>query len=276
MATYKFIDEEIELIPSIIEFNKEPNYHRKMVGNHPKFFVHSIIGGQHLFGLSKFCAFKDITSDDYLSGKRRETNGGKTQKHIEKVVNRQWEPYEGIAKNIQKAFKQWIESFFPHYNIYNANFLTIEAKLLKKVKAENKRSITQDELEILLDFKKRIGAIGEEIAITYEADRLLKLGASSPLNYITHTSKINANAGFDIYSDFNKKVRFIEVKSNVNNTGEIYLTSNELNTFKSNPGEAYIYLVNITNLEKKEGIVKVFDDVDELGEREAILYKIIR
>jgi hypothetical protein len=36
----------------------------------------------HTFGLSKFCAFKNITFEEYIAGHRRRTGGGTTQKHI--------------------------------------------------------------------------------------------------------------------------------------------------------------------------------------------------
>ncbi|MES2382165.1 MAG: hypothetical protein V4538_14055 [Bacteroidota bacterium] len=122
---YKFVNNELELAQSVIEFFAKPKSWKKTTGNAPRYFVHIQNGGQHSFGLSKFCAFKNITVEEYLYNYRHKTNGGNTQKHIAKLTRKDWIPRKKIDYEIRKAFDEWITKFHPNYTLENASFITI-------------------------------------------------------------------------------------------------------------------------------------------------------
>jgi len=273
MKQYKLVETNDELLNSLLEFNKETNYYRELLGNAPVYFVHSIIGGKHQFGLSKFCAFKNITAEDYIAGFRYYINGGPAQIRLKKITTKEWMKYSNSPKAIQYEFKKWIHSFFPNYNINNAAFITIEID--SAVKKQVPKLITQEELELVLEQKKVIGLIGEEIAYKYECERLARLGAKKPSKFVTHTSLINAAAGFDIFSDFEKSTRLIEVKSNISGHGDIFITQTELESFINNVGKSYFYIVSVTDVKERKGhVTKEIQDINELGDLEPVLFKV--
>lgn len=86
----KFIKNKENLTNSVVEFFSKPEFWKVTIGNAPKYFVHIKNGNVHNFGLSKFCAFNDITVENYISKHRYETNGGTTQKHIVKISTQNW------------------------------------------------------------------------------------------------------------------------------------------------------------------------------------------
>ena len=73
---------------STLEFFSKPEFWKATTGNAPKYFVHIQNGEKHSFGLSKFCAFKDISVEEYISTCRYKTNGGTTQKYIAKLTGK--------------------------------------------------------------------------------------------------------------------------------------------------------------------------------------------
>jgi hypothetical protein len=275
MLTYKFVDDKDEVVNSVLEFNKEANYYRELVGNNPHYFLHLEKGGRHFFGLSKFCAFKNITIAAYIREFRYATDGGKTQNHLRKIISQDWIEYSNSSEIIKLSFEKWVHSYFPKYKVIRAQFITIQSGQNLK-KSCNLRQ-TQEELEKILELKKIIGSIGEEIAYQYEYNRISQLGAIDATKHITHTSLYDVNAGFDIFSDFDGEVRLIEVKSNVNGIGDIYITRNELQNFKLNTDKSYLYVVSITDLKKRRGKVeKIITNIEDLGKLEPILFKVIK
>lgn len=272
---YKFIDNEIELAESIVEFFEKPEFWRATIGNAPKYFVHIKNGNQHSFGLSKFCAFKNIEVEEYISEYRYKTNGGNTQKHISKITRKNWIPRKKIENEIREEFDNWITQFHPNYTLDNASFITISN--FNQIKPEIK-FVDPKTLEENLKLQREIGEIGEQIVIQYELNRLRNLGIKNAEKYIEHTSKKNSAAGFDIGCFVKKDNRFIEVKSSLNNKLDFFITENEYCTLEKLGNEAYIYLVHITDYVKKEG--KVFktlrNPVKELkltGSLKPIAYK---
>tara|TARA_R110002050_G_scaffold264951_3_gene405926 strand:- start:284 stop:1489 length:1206 start_codon:yes stop_codon:yes gene_type:complete len=251
---YKFVDNEKELAESTLEFFSKPEFWKATIGNTPKYFVHIQNGNNHIFGLSKFCAFKNISVEEYISSFRYKTDGGTTQKHIADLTNKSWKPRKNIDIEIRENFDNWISEFHPNYNLDNASFITISQK--KKVKKRKQKFIDPKTLEDNLKLQREIGEIGEEIAFDYEINRLLKLGVKNVEKYIEHTSKLNSGAGFDITCLVKKDNRFIEVKSSLNDNLDFFITENEYCTLEQLGNEAFIYFVHVTNLEKKEG--KVF------------------
>jgi len=252
---YKFVDDEKELAESTVEFFSKPEFWKATIGgNAPKYFVHIQDGKNHIFGLSKFCAFRNITVEEYISSYRYKTDGGTTQKHIVNLTETEWKPRKEIDSEIRKEFDNWISEFHPNYNLENASFITITQE--KKVKKRKQKFIDPKTLEDKLKLQREIGEIGEEIAYDYEINRLKKSGVKNTEKYLEHTSKLNSGAGFDITCLAKKDNRYIEVKSSLNDNIDFFITENEYCTLEQLGNEAFIYLVHVTNLEKKEG--KVF------------------
>lgn len=251
---YKFVDNEKELAQSTFEFFGKQEFWKAAIGNAPKYFVHIQNGKQHIFGLSKFCAFKNITVEEYISSYRYKTTGGNTQKHIAKLTGKSWVPIKKIDSEIGKEFDDWITEFHPNYNLENASFITISQ--LANTKKQKRKFIDPKTLEEKLKLQREIGEIGEKIAFEYELNRLSGIGIKNPEKFIEHTSKLNSSAGFDISSLVKKDNRFIEVKSSLNKNLNFFITENEYQTLNELGDNAFIYFVHITNFQEKTG--KVF------------------
>ncbi|MDP3929882.1 MAG: hypothetical protein Q8R57_12735 [Bacteroidota bacterium] len=155
----KFIENVKELINSIISYNSSPEFIRSSLGGFPKYFVHTVINGNHYFGLSKFCAFNDISLLEYTSGVRKKANGHETQKHISKVCYEPWTTYDDSEYIIQKEFDNWINGIFPTYKKHQANFITVTTST--KITINKKKGKVDEKLNRL------IGEIGEKIALQY-------------------------------------------------------------------------------------------------------------
>ncbi len=219
---YKLVDNEEELALSTFEFSGKHEFWKATIGNAPKYFVHIQNGDKHTFGLSKFCAFKDITVEKYISSYRYKTNGGNTQKHISKLTGKDWIPRIRIDSEIREEFDNWISEFHPNYTLENASFITI---LLSTNTYLNKaKFIDSKTLEENLKLQREIEDIGEKIAFDYEVNRLLNNGIKNPEKFLEHTSKINSSAGFDISCLVKKENCFIEVKSSLNKKLDFFIT----------------------------------------------------
>lgn len=108
-----FVESIADLIESVRHFMEVPEHWRNAVGARPKYFVHYQEGEKYYFGLSKFCAFKDIDLDDYVARLRYTTDGATTQRHISEITGQVWEPLEKTDKAICNEFKAWFFGFFP-------------------------------------------------------------------------------------------------------------------------------------------------------------------
>ncbi len=114
-----------DIANSVIKFNDNPKLRKAALGSSPKYFVHIKYKNQHAFGLSKFCAFNNITVENYLNEYRYKTNGSITQKYIAKLTKQSWVSRNNISNEIQLHFDNWISDIFPNYNLNKANFITI-------------------------------------------------------------------------------------------------------------------------------------------------------
>lgn len=250
---YKFIDNKRELAQSIIEFFNKPEFWKATIGNAPRYFVHFENGDKHVFGLSKFCAFRNITVEQYISSLRYKTNGGITQKHIANLTKEDWVPRSKINKDVRVAFDKWITGFYPNYKLNNASFITIDQSI--EVLSPREKFINPETLEERLRYQREIGKVGEQIALDYEINRLKENGVKNAEVYVEHTSTINSAAGFDINCLVKDDLRFIEVKSSLNDNLDFYITENEFKTLEGLGDNAYIYFVHILDLGKKIGNV---------------------
>jgi hypothetical protein len=251
MATkYRFVNNINELTDSTLEFYDKPEFWKATLGSGPKYFVHVKNKEKDTFGLSKFCAFKNITVEEYLKTYRYLTHGGTTQKHISWLTGQDWKPRNKIRNDIRESFDNWILQFFPNYNLNNASFIT-----LRPVEINRKKLVTPKDLQENLRFQEELGQVGEEIAISFEIQRLKDQGFPNPYKYIDQVSKMNSAAGYDIYSSTDAETRYIEVKSSLNNKLGFFITENEVHTLETLGNEGYIYMVHITDVTKRKGAV---------------------
>jgi len=118
-----FVQNVADLIESVRRFMEAPEYWREAVGARPKYFVHYQEGRKHYFGLSKFCAFKGISLEKYVTRLRETTNGAITQRYIRRLTGQSWKPLERVDRTIRNEFKAWFFRFFP--DTYNLDQLFI-------------------------------------------------------------------------------------------------------------------------------------------------------
>jgi len=249
-----FIKNTKELADSVQAFMDSPEYWRDAIGSNPKYFVHLHGDNKALFGLSKFCAFRDISLEDYVVELRSTTGGGATQKHIKKICDTEWIPLASTSSELQKQFKKWFKSITDGRIGYeHIHIITINDKV--NVEKRTKRQVSPEELQNRLAAQNEIGAAGEEIALTHEKNRLRALGVADAEADIVQVSLQNVAAGFDIRSKHRKDIRYIEVKSSTSVGAAVYVTPNELSTLKKHGDSAYLYVVHVTDVRKKEGKV---------------------
>ena len=275
-TSYLFCQNSSELENSLTAFfEADRSLRRSAVGNNPHYFVHQLKDGKHLFGLSKFCAFQDITLTKYLGHFNKIVTGGKTRKHIASLTGQSWRNYSQAKKDVQSAFEAWIHDFFPKYQLKHASFITLQTASSEE-KKRKPRSITPEQLAAQLMRQAELGAAGEQIAIDFERQRLVKAGDAHP--EIDWVSKRNVREGFDIYSRSGKQQRFIEVKASSDSDNAFFITSHEYEVLKDLKEEAFIYRVHVEDPSVPTGNVfrVIQNPIHTLDEASftAVLYKV--
>lgn len=249
-----FVTNTVELADSVRAFMDAPEYWRDAIGNHPKYFVHVEGSTEQLFGLSKFCAFRDISLEDYITGLRRTTGGGTTQKHLSRVCGKEWTPLMSTPRQLQEEFRKWFNELTEgKLSINDIYLLTVD--LEAKPRARIKRIVSPEELQRRLAAQTNVGHIGEVIALAHEKARLLSLGATKVTIDLQQVSLVNTAAGFDIRSAYKKKIRYIEVKASTSIDSAIYVSPNEIATLQKHGQSAYLYIVHVTDVRKRVGTV---------------------
>ena len=173
-----------------------------------------------------------------------------------------------LAEFNEEDSKYW----FPKNEIFNVCKnpeilpMLYEIKLLEKIEDKifiNKRftekiqrltigfpkgKISQKQIDDSLKIMKKIGNLGEEIALEYERERLEEMGCTKEAQNVEKISEEFANAGFDIRSfdgkseDLNHN-RFIEVKSSTDEEFSIHWSHNEMEFAKKYPDNYWIYFI---------------------------------
>lgn len=260
---FEFVETPQDLATSVRHFMEEPKYWREAVNAYPKYFVHLYEGGKHLFGLSKFAAFKNVTLGDYVTRLRSHANGNWTQKRISSIVGRAWVPVGDVPAEVRDAFTKWFYDFYPSQHPRDdISILTLETQPGKGRKPKRPgsgsgaRALSPQQLANKLQLQSKIGNVGEEIAMQHEIARLASLGVRDAERWVERVSTRNTAAGFDILSSPpGKEHRFIEVKSSKSASSDFYITRNELTTLNRHGDQAYLYLVHITDLSAHAGNV---------------------
>ena len=254
-----YVESKPEIVKSILNFMESPKYHRKATASAPKYFLHFQKGTHHYFGLSKFCVFKDIALLDYIKEIRFQTGGGDAQKRIARITRQKWTPISKIDYVVRKEFQEWFFDFFPKdYNLDRISLISL--KLQKGVRASTNKpktnQVSPDELVRKLKRQEQIGKAGEDVAYLHEVGRLRTLNIRDPEKWIDRVSFRNAAAGFDILTEVPRRdLRYIEVKSTTGTADSIYITRNEVDTLEVHGEDAYLYIVRVSNLKRKEGHV---------------------
>lgn len=109
----------------------------------------------------------------------------------------------------------------------------------------------------ILNRQRENGSAGERIVIDWEKTRLKDCGCSTPDEFVTHTSKKNVGAGFDIHSHWTAdQERFIEVKTTASGADYFFMSENEKEVLKGKAENAYIYIVDLDSSGKDTGTVR--------------------
>jgi hypothetical protein len=120
-----------------------------------------------------------------------------------------------------------------------------------------KKSLSQDDLEKILQENRTIADLTENAVLEYERKRLLNLGKEKEAKLVRRISKLNSNAGYDIESFNGDKPlfdydRLIEVKSYKGEKIRFFWSSNEKRVAEEKGNNYWIYLV--CNFKKKRQI----------------------
>jgi hypothetical protein len=121
-------------------------------------------------------------------------------------------------------------------------------KIQKLTVGRPKQEISQKQIDDSLKIMKKIGNLGEEIALEYERERLVKLDCEKEAQNVERISEEVANAGYDIRSFSGKSDdlihdRFIEVKSSTDSEFSIHWSHNEMEVAKKYPDNYWIYFI---------------------------------
>lgn len=131
------------------------------------------------------------------------------------------------------------------------DIVVINPQYLQLITKGQKR-ITQKQLEIQLQNKKRIGDISEKIVLNSEKNRLGQEGNIKESKNVCLISKEFANAGYDIESFLkdDKKINkiYIEVKGSSEKKLDFYWSINELEKAKKYGDKYWIYFVPGVNV----------------------------
>lgn len=103
-----------EIKDQVKRFKAAPKYWKDACGKNPVYFVCLRTGKEYKFGLSKFCAMRNITLQQYVEGqKRNNARGGyATKERIKYVTGKEWKPIEDIPAKIRSKFRNWFGGFY--------------------------------------------------------------------------------------------------------------------------------------------------------------------
>ncbi len=126
MLDFTLIESEEDLRRNVNEFNKHIIQARKEVIT-GKYFIHLKSDSEDKFAPSKFSYLKDISIERYLEDRKYERiDGGDAQKHIKKITNKEWTPFNELTSSEQESFIDWIRPFPKRRkNLEKTCFITI-------------------------------------------------------------------------------------------------------------------------------------------------------
>jgi hypothetical protein len=121
-------------------------------------------------------------------------------------------------------------------------------KHVRNLRAATNQNITQEELNIMLENKRRAGFRAEELVFHYEKNRLLKNGLLAEAERVLRISELDVAAGYDIKSFSGNQSellysRFIEVKSSQFNYINFHWSANEIDVAERLGEKYWIYYI---------------------------------
>ena len=253
----------------------------------------------------KFSIFQTFAS--MVEYKRKET--GKVDRFIEF-----YSLCEEVKKELLKEkefiaeYNKWMLSHSytdENYNLLTQDFIYAVARYFNNntyTKSDKKKPIASNSPKVIeasqfshvnesfsgefkavkgVDYAKKdeifrgIGLLGEEWAVTYEKERLSKLGIS---HSVIHTSIEEGDGkGYDIESveDDGITPRYIEVKTTTGGVGQpFYFTSNELFYSELNKEHYYVYRIyNFKSATKQADLLMIHGSLKELNGK-PVSYKV--
>ena len=150
-----------------------------------------------------------------------------------------------------------------------AEFVCLDEVDIPVPKAKNKYSVIRKESVKKIDQLKKAktnaknGLLGEELVLTYEQERLRKIGREDLISQIRWVSKEDDTTGYDIISfdvDFNGDIseKYIEVKTTEGSCDSVfYISANEVDTMEKIKNNYYIY--RVFNLKSKHPQLYILD-----------------
>lgn len=157
-----------------------------------------------------------------------------------------------IAEEVNRIIEKAI---LDESNLNEAEIITLERVDIPNYKRKNKYSGMKKKTIKKTDYLEKAkanaknGLLGEELVMTYEQNRLIKMGRQDLAEQIKWISKEDDSIGYDIISfDVDKynnvKERYIEVKTTESNdTNVFYVSTNEVNVMDKLKNQYFIYRV---------------------------------
>lgn len=262
---------------------------RVALGANARYFVHLKEGRKHLFGLSKFCAFRGIRLSAYRGERiHDETGGTEARNHLSKLTGEPWVPLRKTSSATQKAFERWFDTLPKNEAFERSRFRLLEISSShfeglnqsSSNEPRRKRVITPERLAADLRKQVQVGSVGEKVAMRHEIKRLSALGVYKPRSCVEHVALRNIAEGYDIESVSEKGgVRYIEVKATMGSIENgFFISEGEISELERLGKQAYLYLVELSDLGKGRGAVvaEMSDPVRRLrasGRLHPILYR---
>lgn len=277
---YFLVDTPEDIVTSIFEFNSKPQFTKNVLGSSAIYFPFLKIDDKIVFGFSNFCGIKNITVEEYLKSARDHVNGSDSQKRISNVTGEAWQEKSHFAIDVSEAFDKWISVFISNYKVRNFQLLFIDINKANASISDEiqrfKRKVSPEELIKQLNRRKQIGDEGELFAYEFECTRLRKLGCKNPSDCVIHIAKANTAAGFDIISNYNNEIRYIEVKTTTTDVLDFYLTKNEYEEMQEKKKDYFLYLIKSkeNKCELKQIIPNPHEWINENCTLETQLYKV--
>ena len=191
-----FVTTRVEIADSVRAFMDAPEYWRDAIGSHPKYFVHVESSTEQLFGLSKFCAFRDTSLEDYVTGVRNTIDGGTTQKLISRVCGNDWTPLKSTPRKLQREFRKWFDELTDgKLNTDDIHLLTVdlEAEPKTRIKRIVSPKVTEIPEAMLVDISQSFG--GNAFSTLQFANALESLYPATMDELETKYGKGGASAG---------------------------------------------------------------------------------
>ncbi len=171
-----------------------------------------------------------------------------------------WKAYVPVANRYLLPYLEGLSliSFDESGRIIKIGYDSVVARfIVDAIRRSSKRRKSLDTLLKELEEKRKLGAIAEVLAMTYEGRRLTQIGQEKSPELVSNDY---VNAGYDIISLMGKNSRnfdrYIEVKAVGSSVG-FYLSRNELAQAREHDSKYFIYLVDVSKSTPENPVIEV-------------------